>query len=536
MIIIYKEIRLLEIKILQRIIELEQSHLLIDSVISLKQFYGIEIDDFVHEIAILSLWLAEHQMNQYFEEQLAGYTEAKSIIPLKKSGTIIQGNATRLDWKKICPIIKNDEVYIIGNPPYLGASKLTLAQKSEIKLCGILDPNKVDYIMAWFYKGVEYMKNNNTKIAFVSTNSICQGEQVSIVSKNLLSEKIEIDFAYPSFVWKNNAKGNAGVTVVIIGLRKSSKKPKYLFKNNVKTLVKNINPYLRNGTNVVIEKLNNSSRLLKYPSPSRVSFISKSEKLFFDEATKNKIINDSNKAYVRELLGSCEMLQGKKKYCLYIEDEQLFDAKEDFFIKESIKNVEVERNNLVDSHKFCKKRIRDSIDYLVIPRVSSGNRNYLPIISVHGKYAFNDSVLIIENPEPIIFSILSSRMHIVWVKAIGGKLKTDYRYSSTLCFNSFPFPEISIKQKENLNLYVFSIIDERAKYPSKTLAELYNPDTMPKGLKQAHKELDEAVEKCYQLKAFKNDTERLKCLFSLYSKMLKESNQLKNKRNKKCQI
>lgn len=522
LIISYKEIRLLEIEILKQIIELEQSHLWIDSVISLEQFYGIELNDFSHEIAILSLWLAEHQMNQYFEEQLEGYTDYKSIIPLKKSGTIKQGNATKEDWKSFCPIEKNNEIYLIGNPPYTGASKLTSTQKNEMQLCGILNPNKVDYVSTWFFKAVKYMEDNNTKVAFVSTNSICQGEQVPIIWESLLSEKIEIDFAYPSFLWKNNAKGNAGVMVVIVGLRNTSTKPKYLFINDVRTMVKNINPYLRNESNVVVKKLNNSMSLLKYPTPCRVSFISKSENLFFDESVKNELINNTNKKFIRELLGSYEMLQGKKKYCIYIDNDEINEAKKDSFINQSIQKVEQERGSSNDSHRFCKKKIHDNLDYLVIPRVSSGNRKYLPIITVNGSYAFNDQVLIIENPEPILFAILSSRMHMVWVKAVGGKFKTDYRYSSTLCFNTFPFPEISTKQKENLNLYVFTILEIRAKYTTKTLSWLYDPNTMPKDLKKAHQELDEAIEKCYRLQPFKNDTERLEYLFRLYEEMIKK--------------
>ncbi len=254
LIITYKEIRVLEVKILQQIIELEQSHLLIDSVVSLEQFYGIEIDDFAHEIAILSLWLAEHQMNQYFEEHLSGYTEAKSIIPLKQSGTIVQGNATRIEWKEVCPIDKNDEVYVIGNPPYLGARLQDESQKNDMKIVlhSIKGHNNMDYIACWFYKASEYIKDFNAKVAFVSTNSICQGEQVALIWSYVFSKNIEIDFAHQSFKWTNNAKGNAGVTVIIVGLRNKTNQSKYIFKDDLQQLVKNINPYLLDAPNVIV--------------------------------------------------------------------------------------------------------------------------------------------------------------------------------------------------------------------------------------------------------------------------------------------
>jgi hypothetical protein len=521
LIITYKEIRVLEIKILQKMIELKGDFLFVESEIVLSQFYGIEIDDFAHEVAILSLWLAEHQMNQYFEEQLAGNTEHKSIIPLKKSGTIVQGNATRIEWREVCSITLADEVYIIGNPPFWGASKLSDIQKEDIKISG-LTPGKVDYVSAWFVKAVQYIKGYNSKVAFVSTNSICQGEQVSLIWSTLISEKIEIDFAYTSFIWKNNAKGNAGVIVVIIGLRNISMKSKYLFKDTFQQEVKHINPYLRNESNTVVSKLNNANKLLKYPTPTRVGFISKSEGLFFSEDIKNKIENNFNKKFIREIIGSYEMLQGKKKYCLYIEDNELLEAKKDSFINDCLYKVEKERNTQINIHRFCKKNINNQVEYLVIPRISSKIRNYVPVVILKGKYAFNDQVVIIDNPEPIIFAIVSSRMHMTWVRAVGGKMKNDYRYSSTICYNTFPFPNITTKQKENLNLYVFAVLDEKAKYSGKTLAWMYNPDTMPKGLKQAHQELDEAIEKCYRLQPFKNDTERLEYLFKLYEEMIKK--------------
>ena len=532
LIIAYKEIRVLEVKILQQIIELEQSHLLIDSVISLEQFYGIEIDDFAHEVAILSLWLAEHQMNQYFEAQLAGYTEHKSIIPLKKSGTIVQGNATRVNWKEVCPITLVDEVYIIGNPPYLGARLQDAEQKRDmsIVLYDIKGHNNMDYIVCWFYKSADYIKGLNAKVALVSTNSICQGEQVALIWSHIFSKHIEIDFAHQSFKWTNNAKGNAGVTVIIVGLRNISKAPKYLFKDNLRKLAKNINPYLLDAPAVIVT--GRSKALSNFPEMSFGSMPNDQGFLLLSEEEKEDLVTENSNVtkYIKQFSGGAEFVKGIKKYCLWINDKTLQEALRISKIMERINNVEIHRlsskreatQKLADTpHQFGEIRHKNT-DSIIIPATSSEKRDYIPIGFLNGDTVISNSAMAIYDAEAWLFSVVTSRMHMVWVRAIGGKLKTDYRYSAKLCYNTFPFPNISIKQKENLNLYVFSILDERAKHSDKTMAWMYNPDTMPKGLKQAHQELDEAIEKCYRLQPFKNDTERLEYLFKLYEEMLKK--------------
>lgn len=532
LIITYKEIRVLEIKILQHIIELEQSHLLIDSVILLEQFYGIEIDDFAHEVAILSLWLAEHQMNQYFEEQLVGYTEHKSIIPLKKSGTIIQGNATRKNWKDICPINLIDEVYIIGNPPYLGARLQDTEQKADmsIVLNGIKGYNNMDYIVCWFYKAADYIKALNAKVALVTTNSICQGEQVALIWPHIFSNNIEIDFAHQSFKWTNNAKGNAGVSVIIVGLRNISKSPKYLFKDNLQKLAKNINPYLLDASNVIV--IGRSKSLSKFPEMSFGNMPNDKGFLLLSEEEKDDLVNnhDNARKYIKQFSGGAEFVRGIKKYCLWIDDNALQDAYKIPKIQERINRVEIHRlsskreatRNLAETpHQFGEIRHQNT-DSIIIPATSSERRDYIPIGFLNDETIISNSAMAIYNAEPWLFAIVTSRMHMVWVRAVGGKLETRYRYSAKLCYNTFPFPDISTKQKENLNLYVFAILDERAKHSGKTMAWMYNPDTMPNGLKQAHQELDEAIEKCYRLQPFKNDTERLEYLFKLYEEMIKK--------------
>ena len=546
LIITYKEIRLLEIKILQRIIELEQSHLLIDSVISLDQFYGIEIDDFAHEVAILSLWLAEHQMNQYFEDQLVGFTEHKSIIPLKKSGTIIQGNATRKNWKEICPITKTDEVYIIGNPPYLGARLQDDEQKKDMDFVfsKLKKYRDLDYINCWIYRGSEYISGLNAKCAFVTTNSICQGQQVPLIWPHILSKDIEIGFAHQSFKWTNNAKGNAGVTVIIVALRNASNAPKYLFTNNFMKIVKNINPYLLDGSNTVVSA--RSKPLSKFPEMKFGNMPNDGGGLIFTEEEYDQLTKQFPKAkvYMRLLLGSSEFIRGNKRYCLWIEDDQFEEASKIHEIAKRIEKTEIHRLNSKDSgtnrlagrsYQF-RDRNTAKENQLIIPSVSSESRRYIPCGYLDSSTIVSNSAQVIYDAEPYMFAIINSRMHMVWVGNVGGKLKTDYRYSKDICYNTFPFPNIDSKQKENLNLYVFAILDERAKHRGKTMAWLYNPDTMPKGLKQAHQELDEAIEKCYRLQPFKNDTERLEYLFKLYEEMTKKDtlfSKQKKIRNKK---
>jgi hypothetical protein len=532
LIITYKEIRLLEIKILQQIIELEQSHLWIDSVISLEQFYGIEIDDFAHEVAILSLWLAEHQMNQYFEEQLEGFTDHKSIIPLKKSGTIIQGNATRIDWNYVCPITKENEVYIIGNPPYLGYSRQDNEQKKDMQttFTGVDNYKKLDYITCWFYKATDYIKGKKAQYAFVTTNSITQGEQVALLWPLLLNDSQEIGFAYQSFKWTNNAKGNAGVSVVIIGVRNIQSSNKFLYQKNIKQTVKNISPYLTNTHNIIIKSQRTS--ISNFPEMIRGSSLADDGNLVLIEEEKNKLIlsNPGIDKFIKKYVSGQEFTKGISRYCIYISKELINEAYEIEDLVARFNKVKKFRLNSKKKetqkkaeipHFFEEDKYKNG-DFLLIPKTTSERREYLPIGYYDGSYVPSSGTRVTYTVAPWLFSVISSKMHMVWVRAVGGKLKTDYSYSNTLCYNTFPFPEITVKDKENLSLYAFSILEARAKHPSKTIAQLYNPDTMPKGLKQAHQELDEAIEKCYRLQPFKNDTERLEYLFKMYEEMIKK--------------
>jgi hypothetical protein len=550
LIITYKEIRLLEIKILEKIIDLSPNPTLEFTQIQLSQFYGIEIDDFAHEMAILSLWLAEHQMNRVFEDTLFDFGKSKPILPLKEAGQITQGNATREDWKKACPINETDEVFVIGNPPYLGSRNQDKNQKEDldISINTIKSYRKLDYISIWFYKSAKYIQGyENAKSAFVSTNSICQGEQVGILWTSILEMDIEFDFAYTDFKWTNNAKGKAGVTVVIIGLRNLSKKPKYLITDGVIIKTQNISPNLENGTTKIIEKqtkpLSDFPKMRRGNMPNDKQFlrISKEERgqLFIKYPSIEKI--------VKKQVGSDEFINNLERYCYWISEENLSYALTIPEVKLAIDNCYDYRINSKDktlhsqasnSHQF-REFFECNDNSLLVPIVSSVNREYIPIGFVDRNTIIPNSAQVVYNANSLIFGILTSKMHNVWVKFTAGKMRTDYRYSIFLCYNTFPFPDITNKQKENLNLYVFSILDERAKHPSKTMAQMYNPDTMPKGLLKVHQELDTAIEQCYRLQPFKNDTERLEYLFKQYEEMTKKDTlfaKQKKTRKKKAKL
>jgi len=533
LIIAYKELRRLEIQILTQLNEIQPQQSIVFTEIKLSQFYGIEVDDFAHEMAILSLWLAEHQMNKEFEEGLYDFGKSRPILPLKEAGYITCGNATRLDWKKICPIDFEDEVFVLGNPPYLGARLQDENKKEDMNYVfhNLKGYNNMDYISCWFYKAKEYINDKNARFSFVSTNSVCQGEQVALIWPHILSNDVEIDFAYQSFKWTNNAKGNAGVTVVIVGLRNVNNEPKHLFLNTKKKRVKNINAYLIEGKNMFIK--GRTRPLSSLPDINFGNMANDGGNLLLSREEKDELIlkEPNSEPLIKRFMGALEFIRGKDKYCLWIESEK----KDLAYSLPAIQNrIEKTKQNRLKSkrkatkdlakqpHAFGEIRHVDS-DSIIIPRHSSESREYIPIGFFNSDTIIADSALAIYNAEPWIFGLLSSKMHMVWVKSVGGQLETRIRYSAKVCYNTFPFPEISQKQKELLNLHVFEVLEEREKHSSKTLAQLYDPDKMPEGLMTAHRELDLAVERCYRLKPFQNDIERLEYLFKEYEKLTNKS-------------
>ena len=528
LIISFKELKKLEIDILCRLREITTALTFPFSSIKLSQFYGIEIDDFACQIAKLSLWLAEHQMNVKYIEI---FGQANPTLPLKEGGKIACGNATRLNWAEICPQDAGKEIYILGNPPYLGARVQNKEQKDDMdfvfdkKLTKYRD---LDYISCWFYKASQFIQNSKSRFAFVSTNSICQGDSVGLLWPHLFKIGVEIFFAYTSFKWQNNAKYNAGVTVAIIGLKSINlKTSKTLFIENSEKLVENISPYLTAGSNLAITRINKpiSKNLPKMnfgnmPNDGGGLILLKSE--------KNELLNQNPEAeiFIKKLLGSQEFIRGQDRWCLWIEDKDLSQALQISFIAKRIEKVKNHRLASKDKgtnklslrpHQFRDRNVGNSI---IIPRVSSERREYIPIGFLDKNSIISDSALAIYEAEPWIFAVLTSKIHMLWVRAVGGRLKTDLRYSAEICYNTFPFPDISEKQKQSLTNYVYNILAERERHSEKTMAELYKPNKMPAGLKKAHQELDFAIELCYRSKPFTSDEERLEHLFKLYEEMV----------------
>ncbi|MBG6063365.1 type I restriction-modification system DNA methylase subunit [Flavobacterium sp. CG_9.1] len=530
LIIAYKELRKLEMLIFTAIDQINKTYTTQYSGISLNHFYGIEIDDFAHEIAILSLWLAEHQMNQEF---FKAFGRTKPALPLEQTGSVVHGNATRVDWEMVCPKKENDEIYILGNPPYLGSSMQNAEQKDDMTLVfkGFKNYKNLDYIAAWFIKGANYIQNHNAQFAFVSTNSICQGEQVALLWPPIFDKNLEIGFAHTSFKWKNNAKANAGVSVVIIGIRNIyNKSEKYIFTDIRKINSLNINPYLSNGHNIIVEKRQKQLSFL----PTMTSGIKAGDggNLILNEDEKNNLLKEypESKLFIKDYIGADDLMNGGKRYCIWVTEQ---NKELSYSIPPLLKRFEKCRELRIASTKAATRKKAEfphqfdettfiEADSIIIPQTGSEKRNYVPIGFLNSGTIISNAARAIYNAESYLFSLISSKIHIQWVRAVAGRLKMDMQYSNTLCYNTFPFPSINSTQKEELEQCVFRILEERENHSEKTLAQLYDPEKMPAGLREAHRLNDLAVERCYRSKPFDSDEERLEYLFKLYEKMIVE--------------
>ena len=524
LIIAYKELRRLEMEIFKEMGSLALSE------ISLSQFYGVEIDEFAKEIAILALWLSKHQMNVEF---FKAFGRTNPTLPLTETGNIFCDNACRVDWKQICPKGEKDEIYILGNPPYLGYSRQNEAQKKDVSLTFGEYNNfkKIDYIGCWFYNSSKYIFGvSNSRFAFVSTNSITQGEQVSLLWPLIYNYNLEIGFAYNSFKWDNNAKGNAGVSVVIIGIQNIQKNKKFLINGSLKQKVNKINSYLISREEVIVKSrtypLSKLPTLLKGSMPNDGGNLILSENDFDD--FKNKYPNSIK--YIRKFIGAQEFINDKKRYCFWITDSNFEDSYKNPEIKRRIECVRKLRESSKRKatqalskkpYLFGEVRHKES-NSIIIPRHTSENRKYIPIGFLSSDIIVSDSALVLYEAHAWMFSILTSKMHQIWIRIIGGKLETRIRYSSSLVYNTFPFPNISKQRKEELTQSALNVIDERLKHSEKTIAELYDPDKMPEGLREAHHQNDLAVERCYRSNPFSSDEERLEYLFKLYETMIQE--------------
>uniref|UniRef100_UPI0025F620B7 DNA methyltransferase n=1 Tax=Segatella copri TaxID=165179 RepID=UPI0025F620B7 len=533
LIITYKQLRLLEMDILhlRKKCTLEQMLDFIDgSCIRLNQFFGIELLDFPHEVAMLSLWLAEHQMNNKFH---ADFGVNVAALPLHNIDQIKCGNACRMDWEVVCPHTKDEEVFVFGNPPYLGSRNQEEEHKADMDIVfgnqkEFKGYRKLDYISCWFFKGAEYVANSDASYAFVSTNSITLGEQVSILWNNMLNKYSEnIFFAYSVFKWNNNAKNVAGVSVVIIGVRKRDNSMKKLYNEVECKQLSHIPPTLSDSVDNMVKKATKS--ISKLPYMRRGNMPNDKEFLRLSPLEKKDILEHYPNAvkFIRLQIGADELINQVERYCYWISDEDLEEAEKIMPIKNAIDKCREYRINSKDKtlHVQAEKahQMREFFECnemsLVIPIVSSESREYIPMSFVPDKTIVPNSAQVIYDANLFVFGILTSKMHILWTKHNAGRLDNRIRYSIFLCYNTFPFPSISDTKKSEIEEAATNVLLARENYPEKTLADLYDPEKMPEDLRTAHEELDAIVESCYPGAPFPNDEARLECLFKLYEKM-----------------
>lgn len=527
--IAYKELRKLEHAILERLTEISPKHQLLyaESRINVENFYGIELDDFAVEVAILSLWIAKHQMNQEFKQK---FRIEIPLIPLNETGQVKRGNAVRIDWQAICPNDGRSEIYLIGNPPYAGARAQSKDQKADYEYAfGTRPYNKnLDYIALWFFLGAEYIRGTRAQLSFVTTNSVSQGEHVGLMFPMLWDMQLEIGYAYTSFKWENNARGSAGVTVAVINLRNLSSEKKFLFTGGISWEAKNINGYLADAENTYVTR-RTKPLSIQLPPMTFGNMPRDGGNLLLTQSEKDELCKDFPRAarFIRRLYGSREFINDVARYCLWISANEADDAMAIPPIKARVERVREFRAHSQDegaaqsaatpwSFREQKMGLHRA---LIVPGVSSERRAYIPMGFLGTDSVISNSAFAVYDAEPWVMALLASRMHMVWTRAVGGKLKTDYRYSNTIVYNNFPVPPLSKDLRAALSNKAMRVLDVREYHPEKTLAELYDPDLTPDNLRIAHDELDLAVDAAYRKARFESDEERLSHLFERYTKM-----------------
>lgn len=548
LVIAYKQLREIEHQI-----NVERNEPDTPSCIPITNFRGIEIQDFCAEVARLSLVIAEFQCNSIY---LGSDLAINVFLPLSKKNWIISGNALRLNWEDICPpegtgvkvtaddlfstpLIQTEidfenaggETYICGNPPFVGKKNQSAEQKSDMESVfdgQVKNWRSLDYVSGWFLKGADYVRRTSTAVcAFVSTNSICQGESISILWERLLQNDLEIRFAHTSFQWHNLASNKAVVTCVIVGIAKKSNSPKLIFdpgegteELQVKT-VKAITPYLGSGETIIVRRETNplceQSRMdfgnMPYDKNNLLLTPSELQDLNLDPSVRAKLI--------RRIYGSAEFIQGKLRYCLWIEDADLHLAMSIPKIAERIERCRAFRREktsapwlALKAHQFREMNVSKKWT-IVVPRVTSEKRPYLPCGIVKGVVL--DSAFALYDAPLWNLAFIASRLHLVWVKAVCGKMKTDFRYSNTLGWHTFPIPKLTEKNKADLTQAAEKILEARERHFPATIADLY--DDMPEDLCAAHEWNDEVVERIFIGRKFKNDSERLEKLYETYAKL-----------------
>lgn len=554
LVIAYKEMREIEAEINRRRGEAARA-----SDIPLTNFRGIELRDFPAEIARLALIIAEFQCDALYRGQKLALAE---FLPLNAENWITCGNALRLDWLSICEptgkgggkIYADDlfgapldqakvdfeneggETYICGNPPYIGSSLQSDDQKADLQnIFSFITSSwkNLDYIAGWFFKAAEYSLSESCEFAFVSTNSVCQGQQVPLLWPLLIQRGLRIRFAHLSFKWSNLASHNAGVTVVIIGLSAASGRNATLFSmdhdgNSAKREVENINPYLVSGASIVVEGRSKPpaglATMYKGNMPSDGGFLV----LEPDERASIVKTQPEAKKFIRPYVGSRDFIRGELRYCLWIENWEVAEAKAIVAVSNRLESVRrfrasakapTTRPHAQTPHRFIQIQAVANKHSIVIPRHTSERREYLPFGLLDKHAIVSDAALAIYDAPSWNMAIIASRLHLVWISTVCGKIKTDFRYSNTLGWNAFPLPALTDKNRDDLTRCAEDILLAREAHFPATIADLYDPESMPANLREAHERNDEVLERIYIGRRFKNDTERLEKLFELYTKM-----------------
>ncbi|MBB1125354.1 class I SAM-dependent DNA methyltransferase [Thiospirillum jenense] len=536
LVIAYRELRLLELEVLQVLFN-DTSNLTIgvgefNILCNVNQCYGIEIEEFPAQIARTALWLTDHQMNQLVSQQFGKYY---ARIPLTHAATIVHGNALQLDWRSI--IAPAELTYILGNPPFVGKKEQNALQKADFAQVfnGIKGARVLDFVAAWFIKSTDYMADNPAiKSAFVATNSITQGEQVGVLWSELLKRGAQIHFAHRTFQWSNEASGQAVVHCVMIGfaLHEPIKKRLFVYENvrseAKETTVNNINPYLVDAPNVVITR--RSQPICHVPPIVFGSMANDGGHLLLSEAEKQELIrkNPQVMRWIRPFSMGNEFINAIPRYCLWLIDiapnelRQMPDvlARVNQCKQVRLNSTRAATNKLAASPTLFGEIRQPDVPYLAIPCVSSERRRYIPIGFLPPEHIAGDKLHIIPNATLYHFGVLSSAMHIAWMRTVTGRLKSDYQYSNTIVYNNFPWPDlITDKHQQRIETAAQALLIARQQYPDSSLAALYDPLLMPPPLVRAHRQLDAAVDAAYSQFAFNNGAERVALLFNRYQQL-----------------
>jgi len=534
LVVSYRELRLLEIEVIAEYTQTQQVfdiELLIR--VNVDQFYGIEIEEFPARIAQTALWLMDHLMNTKVSQRFGGY---EPRIPLTASPTIIIDNALSTDWEKVVP--KDELSYILGNPPFLGASVMSKEKKQETENTFDKMDNYgvLDYVTCWYKKAAQYIQGTDIEVAFVSTNSICQGEQVPVLWSELMNRhNIKINFAHQTFKWNNEAKGMAAVYCVIIGFSISDRDKKMIYQyanvagEPTETIVKQINAYLVDAPVIFIEKRNQP--ICNVPSMTKGSSPTDDGNFLLTQEEKDRLLASDPKLaeIIRPFTGAKEFLHNIPRYCIWLKDvsPSKYNHSKDIMARlEKIKEFR-QKSDRAATLKYANfpslfVEIRQpNTDYIIIPRHSSENRQYIPIGFMDKNIIAGDATTFIPNATLYEFGIITSTMHMAWMRYVCGRLEMRYRYSNTIVYNNFPFPNPTEKQKQTIINGAQEVLDARKKFPELSLAELYDTTTMLPELVKAHQKLDKAVEVAYG-RSFDDDSQRVAYLFELYQKMTGE--------------